>query len=91
MTSNHIYNLAYNYTAERQYPPKLYNIIQPEDTATLIGKLVYRSNFYLNTDAIAYGSRYYEVYSSSTLIHLLLKISYLILIPVKLLHPQDLE
>lgn len=66
LTSNHIYNLGYNYTSERQYPSKLYNIIQTEYTATLIGKLVYRSNFYLNNQSISHGSGYYEVYSSST-------------------------
>ena len=66
LTSNHLYNLAYTYTAERQYPPKLYNIIQPEDTVSLIGKLVYRSNFYLNNQSISYGSGYYEIYSSSS-------------------------
>lgn len=66
LTSNHIYNLAYNYTAERQYPSKLYNIIQPEDTTTLLGKLVYRSILYLNNQSISYGSGYYEVYSSSS-------------------------
>ena len=66
LTSNHLYNLAYNYTAERQYPSKLYNIIQPEDTITLLNKLVYRSNFYVNNQSISYGSGYYEIYSSST-------------------------
>jgi len=66
LTSNHLYNLNYTYTVERQYPSKLYTTIQPEDTATLLNKLVYRSNFYLNNQSISYGAGYYEVYSSST-------------------------
>jgi hypothetical protein len=66
LTSNHLYNLNYTYTAERQYPPKLYTTTTLEGTATLLNRLVYRSNFYLNNQSISYGAGYYEVYSSST-------------------------
>jgi hypothetical protein len=66
LTSNHIYNLGYTYTAERQYPSKLYTSIQPEDTATLLGKLAYRSIAFLNNTGTSHGSGFYEVYSSST-------------------------
>jgi len=66
LTSNHIYNLGYTYTAERQYPSKLYTSIQPEDTATLLNKLVYRSLLYLDNQSISHGSGFYEIYSSST-------------------------
>ena len=65
LTSNHIYNLAYNYTAERQYPSKLYNTILQQDTITLLGLLKYRTSFYLNNQSIAYGSGVYEIYYSS--------------------------
>ena len=66
LTSNHIYNLAYNYTAERQYPPKLYNTTSTEETVSLLGKLVYRQILFLDTTSIAYASGFYEVFSSST-------------------------
>ena len=65
LTSNHLYNLAYNYTAERQYPSKLYNTILQQDTITLLGLLKYRTSFYLNNQSIAYGSGVYEIYYSS--------------------------
>lgn len=66
LTSNHIYNLAYNYTAERQYPSKLYNSISQEDTVSLIDKSVYHQILYLDNQSIAYGSGFYEIYSSSS-------------------------
>jgi hypothetical protein len=66
LTSNHIYNLAYNYTAERQYPPKAYTTSSPETTVSLLNKLVYKQTLYLDTSSISYGSGYYEIYSSST-------------------------
>ena len=66
LTSNHLYNLAYTYTAERQYPPKLYNNTSTEDTVSLLGKLVYHQTLYLDNQTIAYGSGIYELYSSSS-------------------------
>ena len=66
LTSNHIYNLAYNYTAERQYPSKLYTTTSTEDTVSLLSKLVYRQILYLDTISITHGSGFYEIYSSST-------------------------
>jgi len=66
LTSNHIYNLAFNYTAERQYPSKLYTSSSIEGTATILNKLVYKQTLFLDTSSIAYGSGFYEVYSSST-------------------------
>jgi hypothetical protein len=65
LTSNHIYNLAYNYTAERQYPSKLYNTILQQDTIILLGQLENRTGFYLDNQSIAYGSGVYEIYYSS--------------------------
>ena len=65
LTSNHLYNLAYNYTSERQYPSKLYNTILQQDTITLLGQLRYRTGFYLDNQSIAYGSGVYEIYYSS--------------------------
>ena len=66
LTSNHLYNLAYTYTAERQYPSKLYTTTTQQDTVSLLGKLVYHQTLYLNNQTIAYGSGIYEVYSSSS-------------------------
>jgi hypothetical protein len=66
LTSNHLYNLSYNYTVERQYPSKLYTTSTPETTTTLLNKLVYNQTLFLDNQAIAYGSGFYEVYSSST-------------------------
>ena len=66
LTSNHIYNLAFNYTAERQYPSKLYTSSSIEGTATILNKLVYKQILFLDTNSISYGSGFYEVYSSST-------------------------
>ena len=66
LSSNHIYNLSYNYTAERQYPPKLYNSSSTEETVSLLNKQVYRQILFLNTTSIAYASGFYEVFSSST-------------------------
>jgi hypothetical protein len=66
LTSNHLYNLAFNYTAERQYPSKAYTTSSPETTVSLLGKQVYKQTLYLDTTTISYGSGYYEVYSSST-------------------------
>jgi hypothetical protein len=66
LTSNHIYNLAYNYTDERQYPPKAYTTSTPETSVSLLNKLVYYQNLYLDTSSISYGSGFYEIYSSST-------------------------
>jgi hypothetical protein len=66
LTSNHIYNLSNVYSSERQYPPKLYNNTSPEDTTTLLNKLVYRNILYLDNNNITYGNGFYEVYSSST-------------------------
>ena len=61
LTSNHLYNLAYNYTSERQYPSKLYNNILQKDTITLLGQLKYRTGFYLDNQSIAYGSGVYAI------------------------------
>jgi len=66
LTSNHLYNLAYTYTAERQYPSKLYNTTTQQDTVSLLNKLVYHQTLYLNNQTISYGSGIYEIYSSST-------------------------
>ena len=66
LTSNHLYNLSYNYTVERQYPPKAYTTTTPESTTTLLNKLVYNQTLFLDNQAISYGSGFYEVYSSST-------------------------
>lgn len=66
LTSNHLYNLAFNYTAERQYPAKAYTTVSPETSITLLGNLVYYEQLYLDTNSISYGSGFYEVYSSST-------------------------
>ena len=66
LTSNHLYNLAYNYTEERRYPSKASTTISPETSITLLGNLVYYEKLYLNTNSISYGSGFYEVYSSST-------------------------
>jgi hypothetical protein len=53
-------------TSERQYPPKLYNNKQPEDTATLLGQLKYHTDLCVNNQSISYGAGFYELYSSST-------------------------
>jgi hypothetical protein len=66
LTSNHLYNLSYNYTAERQYPSKAYTTSSPETTVSLLNKLVYKQTLYLDTSGISYGSGFYEIYSSST-------------------------
>ena len=66
LTSNHIYNLAYNYTIERQYPSKAYTTSSTQDTITLLDKLVYRQILYLDTTSITYGNGFYEIYSSSS-------------------------
>lgn len=66
LTSNHLYNLTYNYSSERQYPSKLYSSTQSEDIVSLLGKLVYRNILYLDNTNISYGSGIYEIYSSST-------------------------
>jgi hypothetical protein len=66
LTSNHLYNLAFNYTTERQYPSKLFTSSSIEGTATLLNKLVYKQILFLNTTSISYGSGFYEVFSSST-------------------------
>ena len=66
LTSNNLYNIIPTYSSERQYPSKLYTTTQTEDTATLLGKLVYRSILYLDNTGISYGSGFYEVFSSST-------------------------
>ncbi|MFN9954361.1 MAG: hypothetical protein ACK55I_14800, partial [bacterium] len=64
--SNHLYNLSYTYTAERQYPSKLYTSTSTEDTITLLGGLRYRSLLYLDNQSITYGSGFYEIFSSSS-------------------------
>ena len=66
LTSNHLYNMTPNYTAERQYPPKLYTTTQTEDTISLLSKLVYHQILYLDNQLISYGAGFYELYSSST-------------------------
>ena len=66
LTSNHLYNLTYNYTSERQYPSKLYTTSSVEDTVSLLGKSVYRQILYLDNSTTAYGNGFYEIYSSST-------------------------
>ena len=66
ITSNQIYNLSNNYSAERQYPPKLYNNTQLEDTSLLKEILRFHSSLYLNNLTISYGSGYYDIFSSST-------------------------
>jgi hypothetical protein len=66
LTSNHIYNLAYDYSAERQYPPKNFTTSTSEKTVTFLGKQVYNQTMFLDTNNISYGNGAYEVYSSST-------------------------
>jgi len=66
LNSNHLYNLAFNYTAERQYPSKLFTSSSIEGTTTLLNKLVYKQTLFLDTSSISYGSGFYEVFSSST-------------------------
>ena len=60
LTSNHLYNLDYLYSVERQYPSKAYTTSSPESIVSLLGKQVYKQTLYLDTSDI------YEVYSSST-------------------------
>lgn len=66
LNSNHIYNLSFNYTAEREYPPKAFTSVSPEGSVSLLGNLVYREILFLDTSIISYGSGFYEVFSSST-------------------------
>ncbi len=66
LTSNHLYNLAYTYTAERQYPPKAYNTTTQQSTTMLLNKLVYMQTLYLDNSSISFGSGFYNVYSSSS-------------------------
>ena len=66
MTSNHIYNLAFNYSAERQYPSKAFTTSSPETTVSLLGKQVYKQILYLDNTITGYGNGFYEIYSSST-------------------------
>jgi hypothetical protein len=66
LTSNHLYNLALNYSSERQYPSKLYTTSSPETTVLLLGKQVYKQILYLDNTLTAYGNGFYEIYSSST-------------------------
>lgn len=66
LTSNHLYNLAYNYTSERQYPPKAYTATTEQSTTNLLNKLVYVQTLYLDNSAISFGSGFYNVYSSSS-------------------------
>lgn len=60
LNSNHIYNLSFNYTAEREYPPKAFTSVSREESVSLLGNLVYREILFLN------DSGFYEVFSSST-------------------------
>ena len=66
LTSNHLYNLAYTYSAEREYPPKAFTTATPETTTTFLNKLVYKQTLFLDTTSITHGSGFYEIYSSST-------------------------
>jgi hypothetical protein len=66
LTSNHLYNLSYNYTIEREYPSKLYTTSSVEDTVSLLGKSVYHQILYLDNTITAYGNGFYEIYSSSS-------------------------
>jgi hypothetical protein len=53
------------YTAERQYPPKLYDSSIEETTTTFLNKTVFTQTTTLNTAGITYGSGDYIIYSSS--------------------------
>jgi hypothetical protein len=66
LTSNHIYNLAFNYTAERQYPPKLYTNSGNQTATTFLGQSAVVETMTLNTSGINYGSGIYELYSSTS-------------------------
>ena len=66
LTSNHLYNLAYGYSSEREYPPKTFTTATPETTTTFLNKLVYKQTLFLDTTFITHGNGYYEIYSSST-------------------------
>jgi hypothetical protein len=66
LTSNHLYNLALNYSSERQYPSKLYTTSSPETTVLLLGKQVYKQILYLDNTLTGHGNGFYEIYSSST-------------------------
>ena len=61
-----LYNLSYNYTTERRYPPKAYNSSTTEKTVNLLGTLVYNQTLILDNIGITYGEGQYEIYSSST-------------------------
>ena len=66
LTSNALYNLSYNYTAERQYPPKTFNTSTSEKSVSFLGSLVYNQTLILDNTGISYGEGQYELYSSST-------------------------
>jgi hypothetical protein len=61
-----LYNLSYNYTTERRYPPKAYNSSTTEKTVNLLETLVYNQTLILDNIGITYGDGQYEIYSSST-------------------------
>ena len=61
-----LYNLSYNYTTERRYPPKAYNTSTTEKTVNLLNTLVYNQTLFLDNIGITYGDGQYEIYSSST-------------------------
>ena len=63
LTSNHLYNLAFNYSAERQYPSKAFTTSSPETTVSLLGKRVYKQILYLDNTITGYGNGFYEIYS----------------------------
>jgi hypothetical protein len=66
LTSNALYTLSYNYTTERQYPPKAFNTSTSEKSVSFLGNLVYNQTLILDNTGISYGEGQYELYSSST-------------------------
>jgi hypothetical protein len=61
-----LYNLSYNYTIERRYPPKAYNSSTTEKSVNFLNTLVYNQTLILDNIGITYGDGQYEIYSSST-------------------------
>ena len=60
-----------DYTVERQYPPKAYNSVSGETTATaeltnILPTTFYKQTITLNTSGITYGFGDYIIYSSTT-------------------------
>ena len=55
------------YTAERRYPPKIYDSVSAETSTTFLGQSVFTETLVINPAGVAHGSGVYELYSSSRL------------------------